>query len=160
MTLDQPLREHVARLLAWEEAHVSFDTAVKDLEPRLRGARPPGLPYSPWQLVEHLRITQHDILDFCRNPAYEELSWPDAYWPSSAEPPSEAAWTTSIRAFKEDREALCALALNRETELGARIPHGSGQTYLRELLLVADHSAYHVGELVVVRRLLGSWPSS
>lgn len=158
MTNDDPLREHLARLLAWEDAHVSYDTAVKDLEPRLRGAKPAGLPYSPWQLVEHLRLTQYDILDFCRNSNYKDRSWPDDYWPSSAQPPTDGAWQSSVRGFTEDREALSALALDREIRLEAKIPHGSGQTYLRELLLVADHSAYHIGELVVVRRLLGSWP--
>ncbi len=159
MTHDSSLRDHLARLLAWEDAHVSFDSAVKALEPRLRGMAPPSLPYSPWQLVEHVRLTQNDILDFCRNPSYRERNWPDDYWPSSPEPPSGAAWAASIRAFKEDCEALVALALNEAIPLEARIPHGSGQTYLRELLLAADHTAYHVGELVVVRRLLGSWPS-
>jgi hypothetical protein len=157
VTNDEALRQHLARLLAWEEAHVSYDTAVKDLEPHLRGAKPAGLPYSPWQLVEHLRLCQRDILDFCRDPDYEERSWPDDYWPSSAQPPTGGAWESSVRGFTEDREALRALALDREIPLEAKIPHGSGQTYLRELLLVADHSAYHVGELVVVRRLLGSW---
>ena len=158
MAHDQSLREQLARLLAWEDAHVSYDTAVKSLEPRLRGAQPSGIPYSPWQLVEHLRIAQHDILDFCRNPAYEEMKWPDDYWPAGAELPSANAWTASLRAFKEDREALEALALNPEIPLEASIPHGTGQTYLRELLLAVDHSAYHVGQLVTVRRLLGSWP--
>lgn len=158
MANDQPCREHVARLLAWEDAHVSFDAAVKGLEPRLRGVPPPGLPYSPWQLIEHLRIAQHDILDFCRNPAYQEMKWPDDYWPASAEPPSAAAWTASLREFKVDRDALEAMARNPRIQLEETIPHGTGQTYLRELLLAADHAAYHIGQLVTVRRLLGSWP--
>jgi len=155
---DDQLRDYLARLLAWEDAHVSYDTAVKSLEPRLRGTQPPGLPYSPWQLVEHLRMAQHDILDFCRNPGYQEMKWPEDYWPAAAEPPSSAAWTASLQEFREDREALRALALNPAIGLETRIPHGTGQTYLRELLLAVDHSAYHVGQLVVVRRLLGSWP--
>jgi uncharacterized damage-inducible protein DinB len=154
----EPLREHISRLLAWEDAHVSYDAAVKNLEPGLRGAQPPGLPYSPWQLIEHLRIAQHDILDFCRNPEYQEMKWPDDYWPAVAEPPSAAAWTSSLREFKADREALQALAMNPGIQLEGTIPHGTGQTYARELLLAADHTAYHVGQLVVVRRLLGSWP--
>jgi hypothetical protein len=108
--------------------------------------------------VEHLRRTQHDILDFCRNPAYRELAWPDDYWPDTEGPPSSAAWTESIRAFERDREALEALARDPAIDLLAAIPHGDGQTYLRELLLAADHAAYHLGELIVVRRLLGSWP--
>ena len=158
MADDQPLREHLARLFAWEDAHVSYDAAVKDLEPRLRGAQPPGLLYSPWQLVEHLRIAQHDILDFCRNPSYEEMKWPDDYWPAGPDPQSAAAWTASLRGFREDRGALQALAMNPEIPLEGTIPHGTGQTYLRELLLAVDHSAYHVGQLVAVRRLLGTWP--
>jgi hypothetical protein len=108
--------------------------------------------------VEHLRITQHDILDFCRNPDYRQPVWPDDYWPDGDGPPSTAAWTESVRAFQGDREALQALAGDPAIDLLATIPHGDGQTYLRELLLAADHAAYHVGELIVVRRLLGCWP--
>src|SRR5918995_5584471 len=109
MTTDAVLREHLRRLLDWEDAHVGFDRAVAGIPVKLRGRTPPGLPYSPWQLVEHLRITQHDILDFCRNPAYEEMSWPDDYWPAAAEPPSDGAWDESLQAFRRDREELKAL---------------------------------------------------
>ena len=151
------LREQLARLLDWHDAHADFDTAIDGLPPALRGRVPEGLPYSPWQLVEHLRLAQHDILDFCRNPEYEEMSWPADYWPSEAEPPSARAWDESIAAYRRDREALRALALDPAADLFAPIPHGSGQTLLRELLLVADHTAYHVGQLVAVRRLLGAW---
>ena len=154
------LREHLARVLAWEDAHVDFSAAVGKLPARLRGVRPADLPYSPWRLVEHLRITQYDILDFCRNPAYQQPAWPDDYWPPSDAPPSEDAWAGSIRAFERDRRALQALARDPSLDLLATIPHGEGQTYLRELLLAADHAAYHVGELIVVRRLLGIWPVS
>jgi uncharacterized damage-inducible protein DinB len=154
---DEALREHLRKLLAWGDAHVDYDRAVADLAPALRGVRPSGLPYSAWELLEHLRITQHDILDFARNPHYTELSWPEDYWPSSAEPPDEHAWERSVAAFRADREALQSLASDPEIDLFAKIPHGQGQTYLRELLLVADHSAYHVGQLVVVRRLLDAW---
>jgi uncharacterized damage-inducible protein DinB len=150
-------REWVAKLLGWEEAHLGLDAAVADLPPADRGRQPAGLPYSPWQLLEHLRITQHDILDFCRNPAYEELKWPDDYWPSSPGPETPKAWDESIRQFQRDRVALQELARDPTVDLEARIPHGTGQTYLRELLLAADHAAYHLGQLVVVRRLLGSW---
>jgi hypothetical protein len=152
------VREHVVKLLNWEEAHVGFDSAVADIPSRLRGTAPAGLPYSPWQLLEHLRITQHDILDFCRNPAYREMSWPDDYWPKAAAPPSPSAWNASIERFQQDRADLESLARDPRIDLEARIPHGSGQTYLRELLLAADHSAYHIGELIVIRRLLGAWP--
>jgi DinB family protein len=157
MSNDSGIREHVSRLLAWEEAHAGFDAAVDGIPASSRGATPEGLPYSPWQLLEHLRRTQHDILDFCRNPNYEELKWPDDYWPESAAPPSPKAWDESITQFLQDRSALQKLAADPQVDLTARIPHGSGQTYLREFLLVADHSAYHTGELIVVRRLLGIW---
>lgn len=153
------LREQLSRLLAWEDAHVGFDTAVDGISAELRGQRPSNLPYSPWQLVEHLRVTQRDILEFCRNPNYKELKWPDDYWPPSAAPPSPAAWDESIRQFRQDRKALQQLAADPQVDLAARIPHGDGQTYLRELVLAADHAAYHIGELVVVRRLLGIWKS-
>ena len=152
------LREHIAKLLSWEEAHASFDAAVADLPAALRGRTPADLPYSPWQLVEHLRITQGDILDFCRNPSYVELSWPKDYWPTSAAPGSPEAWDESVRRFRGDRAGLQQLARDPAIDLEARIPHGDGQTYLRELLLAADHAAYHLGELIVVRRLLGAWP--
>jgi hypothetical protein len=152
-----PLREQLVKLLNWEDAHVGFDAAVAGLPPRLRGTAPAGLPYSPWQLVEHLRITQHDILDFCRNPGYKEMSWPRDYWPPGASPPSTAEWDASIEQFQRDRSALEALAGDPAIDLEVRIPHGTGQTYLRELLLAADHAAYHIGELIVVRRLLGAW---
>ena len=158
MPSDAPFRETIARALAWEDAHTSFDAAVEGLDPALRGTRPAGLPYSAWELLEHLRRTQHDILEFCRNPDYEELDWPADYWPVSPAPASDS-WDESIEAFRKDREALQTLARDPSVDLTARIPHGSGQTYVRELLLVADHSAYHVGQLVLVRRLLNAWTS-
>jgi uncharacterized damage-inducible protein DinB len=154
---ESALRALLARTLAWEDAHVSFDKAVAGLAPGLRGRAPERAAFSPWQLLEHLRIAQHDILDFCRNPAYREMTWPDDYWPESPEPPSDGAWDESIRQFQADRRALQQLAEDPAVDLHAKIPHGSGQTYLRELLLAADHTAYHVGQLVLVRRLLGDW---
>jgi hypothetical protein len=157
MADDSSLRDHLARLLAWEDAHVSFDKAVADIPSELRGTRPAKVPYSAWELVEHLRITQEDILDFTRNADYQERTWPDNYWPSSAAPPSDAAWDESIRRYRHHRRALQALAADPKLDLAAAIPHGTGQTYLRELILVADHSAYHVGQLVLVRRMLGLW---
>ena len=152
-----PLRDHLARILDWHDAHVDFDGAVDGIPPELRGKQPKGLPYSPWQLLEHLRIAQHDILDFCVNSKYEEMKWPDEYWPKTVAPPSDEAWTMSIAAFKEDRDAMKRLAADTSIDLFAKIPHGQGQTYLREVLLVADHNSYHVGQLVAVRRLLGAW---
>jgi hypothetical protein len=158
MSLDAAVRDQLAQLLSWEDAHASFDAAVADLPPALRGTVPEGLPYSPWQLLEHMRIAQHDILEFCRNPKHPELSWPSDYWPRKAAPPSASAWDDSVRRFQEDRVALQRIARDPATRLEERIPHGKGQTYLRELVLAADHTAYHVGELIVVRRLLGAWP--
>jgi hypothetical protein len=157
MKLEAALREQLSRLLAWEDAHVGFDAAIAGIPKELRGKQSAGLPYSPWQLLEHLRRTQRDILEFCRTADYQELAWPDDYWPASSAPPSAAAWNDSIRQFKKDRKALQQLAKDRGVDLAARIPHGDGQTYLRELVLAADHAAYHIGQLIVVRRLLGNW---
>lgn len=157
MADDTPYREQVRKLLDWEDAHVGFDAAVAGIPVALRGKAPRNVPHSPWQLVEHLRITQHDILDFCRNVDYTEMTWPDDYWPRTPTPPTAAAWTRSVRQFREDRAAMQQLAMDPGIDLTARIPHGSGQTYLRELVLAADHAAYHVGQLVLVRRLLGIW---
>jgi uncharacterized damage-inducible protein DinB len=154
---DASIRDHVRKLLDWKEAHAGFDKAVAGIPPHARGETPDGLPYSLWQVLEHLRLSQRDILEFCRNPNYEQPKWPDDYWPSSATPPSDAAWDESVRQFRADREVLQDLAADPAIDPTARIPHGQGQTYLRELLLVADHGAYHVGELVVIRRLLGVW---
>jgi uncharacterized damage-inducible protein DinB len=152
------MREELARSLDWGHAHADFEKAVAGLAPELRGRRVHGLPHSAWEILEHLRVAQHDILDFARNPKYEEMKWPDEYWPASPEPPNAGAWDKSVAAFTRDREAVKQLATDRNIDLDARIPHGTGQTYLREVLLVLDHNAYHVGELVLLRRLLGAWP--
>ena len=154
---EHDFRDHVSRLLAWEEAHVGFEKAVGGIPEAARGRRLEGVPYSAWQLLEHLRLAQHDILDFCVNPKYTEMKWPDDYWPEDPAPPSAEAWDASVRQFVADRAALQAIASDTSRDLTAKIPHGSGQTYLRELLLVADHTAHHIGQLVVVRRLLGVW---
>lgn len=153
------IRTAVARLLDWEDAHAGFEKVVGGLRIDLRGKTPPGLPYSPWQLLEHLRIAQEDILQFCIDPAYRERNWPDDYWPTNPTPPSVSAWDESIARFRKDREALKQLALNPNIDLMGKVPSGTDHTYLRELLLVADHTAYHLGELVVVRRALGAWSS-
>jgi hypothetical protein len=157
MTENEALREQLARLLDWQDAHATFDAAVQGMPPQMQGVRPAGLPYSAWELLEHLRFTQWDILQFCRNPAYEEPNWPDDYWPDSSAPPRPESWDESAAAFRADREALKEMAADTSLDLFAAIPHGSGQTYLRELLLVADHNAYHVGQIVAVRKLLGVW---
>ena len=151
------LRKQIALTLDWEDAHAGFDAAVEGLPPELRGKTPPGLPYSPWQLVEHIRRTQADILEFCQPSGYQEKEWPKDYWPEGAAPPSAKTWDESIAAVRRDRKALAALTVDKKTDLTAPVPQGTGQSYLREVLLVADHTAYHVGELIVVRRLLGAW---
>ena len=152
------LRRQLARALGWREAHAGFDAAVDGLPHELRGRRPAGLPHSCWELVEHIRLAQRDLLEFCTNPDYSAPRWPEGYWPSRPEPPSPESWEESIAAFHADREALQAFVTESGTDLGAKIPHGTGQTYLRSVLLVVDHTAYHVGQLVAVRQLLGSWP--
>ena len=153
------LRDHLMRVLDWEEAHVGFDKAVDGIPPDKRGACAAGFEHSPWQLVEHLRIAQDDILDFCVNNAYEQtMKWPDDYWPGDAAPPSENAWTNSIAGYRRSREEMQGLARDVD-DLTARVPAGTDQqTYLRAILLAADHAAYHVGQIVAVRRALGIWP--
>ena len=155
----KPIRDQLARFLDWEEAHVGFDKAVDGIPPDKRGARADGFEHSPWQLIEHIRIAQDDILDFCVNPNYEHTrTWPDDYWPKEPAPPSERAWTESLASSNRSRDALKRLA-NETGSLTALVPTGkNNQTYLRALLLVADHAAYHVGQLVAVRRALGIWP--
>ena len=152
-----PLRDQLVRILGWGQAHVDFDEAVRGVPVALRGTRPKGLPYSLWQLLEHLRLAQEDILDFCRNPRYRPRKWPEDYWPKKPAPPSARSWAKSIADFRRDRRALDRFFSNPRLDLHAKVPHGDGQTYLREILLVADHNAFHVGEIVIVRRLLGIW---
>lgn len=152
------LRDHLLYLLRGGGAHLNFDKAIADLPPALRGARPASVPHTPWRLLEHLRIAQWDILEFCRNPHHVSPSWPDGYWPEGDAPPNVAAWNRSVKAFRADLKAMQELVADPATDLFARIPHGESQTILREALLVADHNAYHLGQLVVVRRALGAWP--
>ena len=154
------LRAHLVRLLDWPDAHVNLEAAVKGIPLRLRGSVPPGWEHSAWQLMEHIRIAQADILEFCRNPKYREKKWPDDYWPASRAPRHAAAWNQSLAATRRDRKAFQRLAADRTIDLTAAIPHGTGQTYLREILLAADHTAYHVGQIVALRRQLGIWKST
>jgi len=154
----EELRGLLARLLDWEDAHVGFDAVIGEIPAELRGTQPQGLPYSSWQLLEHMRLTQRDILDFCRDPDYVEPRSMAVYWPSSAAPTSPAAWEESIAGFRSDLEAMKRIA--RESDLFSAVPQGTGQTYLREVVLLADHNAYTLGQLVVVRRLLGLWTRS
>lgn len=137
-------------------AHISFDDAVADFPAHLQGSLPTGAPHTPWQLLEHLRIAQWDILDFCRNAEYQEMKWPDDYWPKTPAPPDSGAWDQSVAAFRADLKAMEELISDPANDLMARLPHGSGQTLLREALLVADHNAYHLGQLVYARRMLES----
>jgi len=153
---NRPLRQQLVRLLDWRDAHLHFDDVVRGWPAKLRGAKPRGAPHTAWQLVEHLRICQWDILEFCRNRNYKEMPFED-YWPRTASPPSAAAWEKSVRAFRADNEAMQRLVANPKTDLFAPIPWGSRQTILREAVLVADHNAYHLGQLVLLRRLLGAW---
>ena len=157
MDINKSVREHVLSVLRGGHAHVRPEEVLLRFPEKLRGKKVRGAPHTAWELLEHMRITQHDILDFCVNPKYEEMTWPDNYWPSSAEPPSATAWDESVSAFREDRAALEALADDESIDLFAKIPHGDGQTYIREILLVADHNAYHLGQLVAVRQQLGAW---
>jgi hypothetical protein len=158
MDRDRMLRDHVLYLLRGGGAHLSFDKAVAGLPAKLRGVRPPGVPHTPWRLLEHMRLTQWDILEFSRNPRHVSPEFPEGYWPKGDAPPNAKAWDASIKAFRNDLNAMEKLVDDPSTDLFAPIPHGEGQTILREALLVADHNAYHLGQLVVVRRLLGAWP--
>ena len=151
------MRDHLLYLLRGGGAHVSFEDAVKGLPVELRGKRPRGAAHSPWEILEHMRIAQWDILEFSRNADYVSPKWPEGYWPKTPAPPSAKAWSTTIRQFQADLEAMCSLIEDDAVDLLAKIPHGDGQTVLREVLLVADHNSYHLGELIVTRRLLGAW---
>jgi hypothetical protein len=157
MGSDRRLREHLLTLLRGKGAHADFEAAVKGLPHKLRGERPKRAEHSPWELLEHLRIAQWDILEFVRNPKHVSPEWPSGYWPKSPAPENERAWSKSVESFHRDLAAISSLVKNEEIDLFKKIPHGEGQTVLREVLLVADHNAYHLGQLVLVRRLLGAW---
>jgi uncharacterized damage-inducible protein DinB len=154
---EKALRAQLVKLLDFEEAHVGFDRAVKGIPPRMRGKVPANCEHSLWELLEHLRIAQADILEFCRTAKYKEKKWPDDYWPASPAPRGASAWTKAIADYRRDRKAFQRLASNTRIDLLATIPHGTGQTYLREILLAADHAAYHIGQIVAVRKQLGIW---
>ena len=153
------LRKQLLTLLSGGEAHTDFETAIKDFPAEFHGKVPDGLPYSAWQLLEHMRIAQRDILNFSAPPTggYHPLKWPDAYWPESPEPPSAQAWEQTIAAIRKDREHFEALLQKPEADLFKPFRWGNGQNLLREALLIADHNAYHLGEFIVLRRLLGAW---
>ena len=157
MENDTALREHVVNLLKGGGAHASFDEAVKDMPVGLRGKRPQRAEHSAWEVLEHLRIAQWDILEFSRDPKHVSPEFPAGYWPKKPAPPKAQAWNKSVKAFRADLQAMIALVEDESTDLHAKIPHGDGQTVLREALVLADHNAYHLGELVLLRRLLGAW---
>jgi len=154
-------RSIIASALDWEQAHAKLDSAVDGLAPQHRGTKPDGFPHSVWMLVEHIRLTQHDLLDFCQNPNYEEtLKWPDDYWPKATAPSSDAEWNESLAQIRDDTRALKEFAETSDQDLANKIPHGTGQTYLRTILVAVDHNSYHVGQILAVRRLIGSWTKS
>ena len=154
----ETLRRHIIDLLDWHDAHATFDDAVRDMPADLQGTLADGVPHSAWMLLEHLRIAQRDILEFCSDGDYTLPAWPDDYWPADPAPPNPEAWDDSVRRFQEDLAALRDIA-RHAPDLFAVVPHGENekQTWLRELLLAADHNAYHVGQLVILRRMLGAW---
>jgi uncharacterized damage-inducible protein DinB len=157
MAESDALRQHLLDLLRGRNAHADFDTVVADFPSRMRGVKPAGAPHTAWQLLEHMRIAQSDILEFSRDAKHKSPPWPEGYWPKTEAPPSAASWNNSLRSFRADLKAMAKLLADKKTDLFAQIPHGTGQTILREVLLVADHNAYHLGQLVLLRRLLGAW---
>ena len=156
--MTDPVREQVLALLRGGNAHISFDDAIKDFPAKLRGTKPNGAEHTAWQLLEHLRIAQWDILEFSRSGKHVSPEFPGGYWPKTEKPPNDDAWEKSITSFKKDLKAMEKLIEDTKTDLHAKIPHGTGQTIFREALLVADHNAYHLGQIVLLRRLLGAWP--
>jgi len=154
---DGVMREQLLELLRGKGAHLSFDEAVAGLPRKLRGAKPAGQPHTAWRLVEHMRIAQRDILEFSRDGRHKSPKWPEGYWPEGDAPESAAQWNESVKQFKADLKAMQKMVADPTTNLLAPIPHGQGQTVFREAMLVADHNAYHLGQLVIVRRLLGAW---
>ena len=157
MAESDALRQHLLDLLRGRNAHADFDAVVADFPSRLRGVKPPGAPYTAWQLLEHIRIGQWDILEFSRDAKHKSPAWPEGYWPKTEAPPNAASWNNSLRSFRADLKAMAKLVADKKTDLYAKIPHGTGQTILREAMLVADHNSYHLGQIVVLRRLLGAW---
>lgn len=152
---DRSLREHLLYLLRGGGAHAHFDDAMGDWPVQLAGVRLANFPHTAWMVLEHMRIAQWDILEFSRNPKHVSPAWPEGYWPASEAPPSENAWKTSMTAFRKDLRAIEQLIANKKTDLHAKLPWGDGQTVLREALLVADHNAYHLGQLVTLRKSIG-----
>jgi len=160
MSANEEWKTIVATSLGWEEAHASLETAIAGLPADLRAKKPAALPHSVWDIVEHIRIAQNDLLDFCVNPDYQHnLDWPADYWPKETASVRDADWEKSIAAFQKDRESLKAFTAGDDRDLSSKIPWGTGQTFLRTILVELDHASYHTGEIVTVRRLIGAWPA-
>jgi uncharacterized damage-inducible protein DinB len=153
------LRHQLAKYLETSEAHASWRDAFAEMPPELRGAKVPGSPHTAWQMLEHLRIAQWDILGFSRDANHVSPDFPKGYWADTAAPPNDSAWDASVRAYHNDAESMRKLILDPKTDLFAKIPHSEGKTILREALLLIDHNAYHLGQLVLLRRLLDAWPT-
>lgn len=160
MDKDKILREHLLSLLKGGNAHMTLDEAVKNYPVSMINVKFPKGTYSPWHLLEHIRITQNDILDFVRNSKYKEIEWPKEYWPPENKKATEKEWKKTISQFSADLKALQKIVLNPKTNLYAPISWGTGQTMLREIILVADHSAYHIGEFAIMRQVMGAWDIS
>jgi hypothetical protein len=158
MSHDEVLRQQLAKIIDWNEAHADFHAAVDDFPAKLRGRVPEGFPYSAWQLLEHIRLALWDIVEFSRDARHKSPKWPEGYWPKTAAPPSNDAWNKSVKAVVESVEAMRKLVTDPSRDLFTPLPHGTGQTLLREALLAADHNAYHLGQLVLLRKALGAWP--
>ena len=155
--MNDPVREQIINLLKGGQAHLTLDDTLKGFPEKLRGVKPPGAPHSAWQLLEHLRIAQLDILEFSRDAKHVSPKWPEGYWPTNDKPPTDAQWKKCVSAIKKDLQAMQRLVEDPRTDLYSKIPHGTGQNILREALLIGDHNAYHLGQLLLVRRLLGAW---
>jgi hypothetical protein len=157
---DKALREHLVKLLDGAEAHADWHAVFADIPENLRGGKPPGAPHTAWQLLEHMRIAQWDILEFSRDAKHVSPQFPDGYWPATDAPPNAEAWEKSAKAFGHDLAEMKKLVSESKTNLFERIGHGQGQTILREALLAADHNAYHLGQMVLLRKMLGAWRAS
>jgi len=157
MDHDKQLRQQLSKIMDWQEAHADLSAAVSNFPSELQGRVPEGFPYSAWQLLEHIRLALWDIVEFSRNARHKSPEWPEGYWPKTAAPPNTAAWEHSVKEIQQHLDEMRELISDPKRDLFAPIPHGSGQTLLRQALLIADHNAYHLGQLVLVRKALGAW---
>ena len=158
--MDLQLRQHLVNLLESNRfAHMNFNEAVEKFPIEMINSKAPNVDYTFWHLIEHIRITQWDILDFCINPNYKYMNWPEDYWPAKDKKATQKEWNTTIKKFDHDLEDILKLVKNTKIDLFSKIPWGEGQTILREVLLVADHNAYHIGELGILRQIMKTWPS-